>query len=160
MSKIEARMKELGIELPARPPLAVANYTCGTVVGDLLFVSGTVGTAIGPDGKDYMPIAGRAGEISLEDAYQSARLTGLNHLIMIKSVIGDLDRVLRIVRLIGYINAAPHFKDAPQVLNGESDLLVEVFGPENGRHARAALYQSQLTFDAPVESEMIVQLRS
>lgn len=158
MSKIEARLSELGIELPSRPPLPVANYLPGVQVGEILYVAGTVGTAINEQGEDYMPIAGRLGEISIEEGYQSARLMGLNHLAMMKAVIGDLDRVVRIVRLIGYINAAPGFKDAPQVLNGESDLYVEIWG-ENGRHARAALYQDQLTFDAPVESEVIVQVK-
>ena len=74
-------------------------------------------------------------------------------------MIGDLDNVVRIVKLVGYINAAPGFQDAPAVLNGASDLLVEVFGPERGKHARAALYQHELTFDAPVEIEMTVQVK-
>lgn len=159
MGKIEARLAELGIELPSRTPTPVGNYLPGVQVGEILYVAGTVGTAIGEDGKDYMPITGRLGEISIEDGYQSARLTGLNHLVMIKAVLGDLDKVVRIVRLIGYISAAPGFKDAPKVLNGESDLYVEVFGEERGKHARAALYQDQLTFDAPVESELIVQVK-
>lgn len=159
MGTIEARIKELGIELPARPPLAVANYLPGVAVGEVLYVSGTIGTAIGADGKDYLPIQGKLGDISIDQGYQSARYMGLNHLAMMKHVLGDLDRVVRIMRIVGYVNAAPGFKDAPKVLNGESDLMVEVFGEESGRHARAALYQNELTFDAPVESEMIVQIR-
>ena len=159
MSKIETRLAELGIELPFRTPTPVGNYLAGVQVGEILYVSGTVGTAIGEDGKDYMPITGRLGEISVEEGYQSARYMGLNHLAMIKSVIGDLDKVVRIIRVIGYINAAPGFKDAPKVLDGESDLYVEVFGEERGKHARAALYQDQLTFDAPIESELMVQVQ-
>jgi len=78
---------------------------------------------------------------------------------MMKAVIGDLDNVVRIVKLIGYVNAAPGFKKAPWVVNGASDLLVEIWGPERGKHARAALYQNELTEDAPVEIEMTVQVR-
>lgn len=159
MGKIEARMKELGIDLPPRPPNPVANYLAGVKVGEILYVSGTVGSIIDDNGNDIIPITGKLGEISIEQGYQSARYTGLNHLAMIKAVIGDLDNVVRIVRLIGYVNAAPGFKDAPRVLNGESDLLVEVFGEDRGKHARAALYQNELTFDAPIESEMIVQVK-
>jgi enamine deaminase RidA (YjgF/YER057c/UK114 family) len=97
--------------------------------------------------------------LSIEEGYQSARLVAINHLAMIKSVIGDLDHVVRIVKMVGYINAAPGFKDAPKVLNGASDLFVQVFGEERGRHARAALYQHEITFDAPVENELTVQVK-
>ena len=158
MSQIEKRLEEMGIELP-RPPKPVANYTCGTEVGEILYVSGTVGTMVDENGEDYMPHPGQAGAIPLEDAYQSARLTAINHLSMIKHVIGDLDRVERIVKMVGYINAKPGFKDAPQVLNGASDFWVELLGEDRGKHARAALYQDQLTIDAPIEIEMTVQLK-
>ncbi|MDA4847817.1 RidA family protein [Hoeflea poritis] len=157
MSKIEARLAEMGIELP-RPPKPVANYLCGVEVGDIAYISGTVGTKVGEDGEDYNPYPGQAGEISVEDAYQSARLTAINHLSMIKHVIGDLDRLVRVVKMIGYINAKPGFKDAPQILNGASDFWVELLGEEKGTHARAALYQDQLTIDAPIEIEMTVQV--
>ena len=158
MSKIEARLKELGITLP-RAPKPVANYLPGVKVGEILYSAGTVGTAVGEDGEDYMPIAGKLGEISIEEGYQSARYAAINELAMWKAVIGDLDNVVRVIKMIGYINAAPGFKDAPQVLNGASDLFVEVFGEERGRHARAALYQNELTFDAPVEIELTVQVK-
>ena len=158
MAKIEDRLKELGIILP-RPPKAVANYLPGVKVGEILYVAGTIGTTVGPNDEDILPIKGKLGrDLTVEQGYQSARLTAINHLAMIKAVIGDLDRVVRIVKLIGYVNAAPGFKEAPWVLNGASDLLVEVFGPERGRHARAALYQNELTYDAPVEIEMTVQV--
>jgi len=160
MGKIEERLKELGIVLP-RPPKAVANYLPGVKVGEILYVAGTIGTAVGPNDEDNLPIKGKLGrDLTVEQGYQSARLTALNHLAMIKAVIGDLDNVVRIVKLIGYVNAAPGFKEAPWVLNGASDLLVEVFGPEKGRHARAALYQNELTYDAPVEIEMTVQVKT
>lgn len=158
MGKIEQRLAELGIVLP-RPPKPVANYLPGVRVDNILYVSGTIGTVVDEYDNDILPFAGQVGTISLEDAYQSARYTAINHLSMMKAVIGDLDNVVRIVKMIGYINAAPGFKDAPQVLNGASDLLVEVFGKENGSHGRAALYQDQLTSDAPIEIEMTVQVR-
>ncbi|OGP47632.1 MAG: hypothetical protein A3K30_03400 [Deltaproteobacteria bacterium RBG_13_51_10] len=159
MGKIEERLKELGIVLP-RPPKAVANYLPGVKVGEILYVAGTIGTAVGPNDEDILPIKGKLGrDLTVAQGYQSARLTALNHLAMIKAVIGDLDNVVRIVKLIGYVNAAPGFKEAPWVLNGASDLLVEVFGSEKGRHARAALYQNELTYDAPVEIEMTVQVK-
>ncbi len=158
MGRIERRLQELGIELP-RPPKAVANYLPGVKVGEILYVSGTIGTVPGADDEDVLPIRGKLGrELTIEQGYRSARLTAINHLAMIKAVIGDLDRVVRIVKMIGYVNAAPGFKDAPAVLNGASDLFVEVFGPERGRHARAALYQNELTFDAPIENELTVQV--
>lgn len=160
MGRIEGRLKELGITLP-RPPKAVAQYIPGVLVGELLFVAGTIGTVVDENDDDVLTIKGKLGaELDVEQGYQSARLTCINHLAMIKTVIGDLDRVQRIVRLIGYVNAAPGFTQAPWVLNGSSDLLVEVFGEERGRHARAALYQNELTFDAPIENEMIVQVTS
>jgi enamine deaminase RidA (YjgF/YER057c/UK114 family) len=159
MGKFETRLKELGILLP-RPPKAVANYLPGVKVGEILYVAGTVGTVVDPNDEDILPIKGRLGkELTVEQGYQSARLTAINHLAMIKAVIGDLDDVVRIVKVIGYVNAAPGFREAPWVVNGASDLLVEVFGPERGKHARAALYQNELTGDAPVEIEMTVQVR-
>ncbi len=158
MGKIEERLKQLGIALP-RPPKAVANYLPGVKVGEILYVAGTIGTVVGPNDEDILPIKGKLGrDLTVEQGYQSARLTALNHLAMIKAVIGDLDNVVRIVKLIGYVNAAPEFKEAPWVLNGASDLLEEVFGPERGKHARAALYQNELTYDAPIEIEMTVQV--
>ena len=159
MGKIEARLKELGIVLP-RPPKAVANYLPGVKVGEILYVAGTIGTVVGPNDEDILPIKGKLGrDLTVEQGYQSARYTAINHLAIMKAVIGDLDNVVRIVKLIGYVNASPGFQQAPWVVNGASDLLVEVFGPDKGRHARAALYQNELTADAPVEIEMTVQVK-
>jgi enamine deaminase RidA (YjgF/YER057c/UK114 family) len=159
MGKIEERLKELNIVLP-RPPKPVANYIPAVKVGEILFVSGTIGTVPGPNDEDLLPYKGKLGkELSIEEGYQSARLVAINHLAMIKAVIGDLDNVVRIVKMVGYINAASGFKDAPKVLNGASDLFVQVFGEDRGRHARAALYQNELTFDAPVENEITVQVK-
>lgn len=157
---VEKRLKELGITLP-RPPKAMANYLPGVAVGEILYVAGTLGTTVDENDDDIMPIAGKlGGGVTIEQGYQSARYMAINHLSMMKAVIGDLDRVVRIIKMVGYINAAPGFKDAPLVLNGASDLYVEVFGPERGCHARAALYQNELTWDSPVEAELTVQIRS
>ncbi len=157
MGHIEQRLKEMGIEL-SRPPKPVASYLPGVQVDNILYVSGTIGTVVDENDNDVLPHVGQVGVISLEDAYQSARLTAINHASMIRAVIGDLDRLVRIVKMIGYINAAPGFKDAPQVLNGASHFWIELLGEERGSHARAALYQDQLTSDAPVEIEMTVQV--
>jgi enamine deaminase RidA (YjgF/YER057c/UK114 family) len=159
MSKIEARLRELGIVLP-RPPKAVANYLPGVKVGEILYVAGTIGTVVDEQDRDVLPIKGKLGrDITVEEGYRSARFMGINHLAMMKAVIGDLDNVVRIVKVVGYVNAAPGFKEAPWVLNGASDLFVEVFGPERGRHARAALYQNELTYDAPIEADLTVQVK-
>ncbi len=158
MSKIEQRLAELGIVLP-RPPKPVAQYLSGVQVDNILYVSGTIGTVVDENDDDVLPIAGQLGDISIEDGYQSARYTAINHFSMIKSVLGDLDRIVRVVKMIGYVNAAPGFKDAPKVLNGASDLWIDVLGKERGSHGRAALYQHQLTVDAPIEIEMTVQVR-
>lgn len=157
MGKIEQRLRELGIVLP-RAPKPVANHIAGVKVGEILYVCGTIGTVVDENDNDVLPIKGKLGEISVRQGYLSARYTAINELAMMKAVIGDLDHVVRIVKVTGYINAAPGFKEAPWVLDGASDLLVEVFGKERGQHARAALYQHELTYDAPIEIEMTVQV--
>ena len=152
---IEKRLEELGVELPEVPP-AVANYIPGVAVGEVLFLAGTIGQYNGE-----IPIRGKlGGGVSVEEGYRSARLCGLNHFAMAKeSLGGDLDRIVRAVRLEGYVNSAPGFKEAPWVVNGESDLLVEVLGEERGKHARAALNINELTYDAPVETILTLQIR-
>ena len=157
--QVEARLEELGITLP-RPPKAVGNYLPGVVVGNILYLSGTLGTRPDENDNDILPFEGKVGaDLTIEQGYQSARSMAINHLAMMKAVIGDLDKVVRIVKMVGYVNAAPGFTQAPWVLNGASDLYVEVFGPERGRHARAALYQNELTLDAPIEADLEVQVR-
>lgn len=158
MSKVEARLKQLGITLP-RPPKAVANYLAGVKVGEILYVAGTIGTVVNDKDEDVLTIKGKLGrELTVEQGYQSARLMAINHLAMMKAVIGDLDRIVRIIKMVGYVNAAPGFREAPWVLNGASDLYVQIWG-ENGKHARAALYQIELTYDAPIEADLEVQVR-
>ncbi len=103
---------------------------------------------------------GRVGEaISLEQAYQSARQCAINQLAWIKLVLGSLDRVVRVIKVNGYVNAVLGYNQGPWVVNGASDLLVEVFGPENGSHARAVVSSGRSRFDAPVEVEMLLHVR-
>jgi len=147
------KLKAMGLELPP-VQAAVASYIPSVRVGELLFLAGTVGER---DGKP--PYVGRVGaEVTLEQAQEAARRCGLNHLGMMKAALGDLDRVERIVRLIGYVNSAPGFTDQPKVINGESDLYVALWG-DKGRHARAALGISGMWANAPVETEVIVQVK-
>jgi enamine deaminase RidA (YjgF/YER057c/UK114 family) len=158
--RIEHRLKEIGIALP-RPPRPIGSFAYGVEHAGILYLSGTYGTAVNADDEDYLPIVGKLGaELSIEDGYRSARLMAINHLAMAKALIGDLDRIIRVIRLLGFVNAAPGFRDSPKVLNGASDLLIEVFGPEHGRHARSALYQHELARDAPVAGELTLAVRS
>jgi len=158
--QVERRLSELGIALP-RPPRAIGNFAYGVEHGGLLYLSGTYGTAVGTDDQDYIPKAGKLGAgLSIEDGYQSARLMAINHLAMAKAVLGDLDRIDRVIRLLGFVNSAPGFRDAPRVLNGASDLLIAVFGEARGRHARSALYQHELARDAPVAGELTLAVKT
>lgn len=158
-SEIEGRLAELGIQLP-RPPVAIGNFAYGVEHGGVLYLSGTYGTVVGPDGRDVLPFVGKVGgACSLEDGYRSARLMAINHLAMAKAVIGDLDRVERVLKLLGFVNASAGFRDAPRVIDGASDLLIGVFGPVRGAHARSALYQHELARDAPVAGELLLALR-
>lgn len=148
--RVEERLKQLGLELP-NPPQPVANYVGWTQAGELLFLGGVSNRWNGE-----LKYTGKVGStLSIEDGYQAARLCALNHLAILKSALGDLDRVKRILRMVGYINAAPGFNQLPKVLNGASDVLVEVLA-DAGRHARLAIGVSELNADIPVETEMTV----
>lgn len=156
---IEARLQELGYKLP-EPPRPIGNYLPAVQVGNILYVSGTLGTVRDENDQDIMPISGKlGGELTIEQGYESARLMALNHLALMKKAIGDLDRIERIVKMVGYVNSAPGFTEAHLVLNGASDLYVALFGEERGKHARAALFQNELGLNAPIEAEMTVQLK-
>jgi enamine deaminase RidA (YjgF/YER057c/UK114 family) len=153
---VEERLRELGIALP-RPPRPIGSFVYGVEHAGVLYLSGTYGTV--PDGndEDVLPLAGKLGaDLSVEQGYESARLMALNHLAMARAVLGDLDRIVRVLQLQGFVNAAPGFRDAPRVLNGASDLLVQVFGEQRGAHARAALYQHELARDAPVAGQLLL----
>jgi enamine deaminase RidA (YjgF/YER057c/UK114 family) len=151
--EIERKLKEIGFELP-NPPLPAANYISCVRAGNLLFVGGNIGRING-----QLKYSGKVGDkVTLEQAYEMARNCALNHLAIIKAVLDDLDKVERIVKVLGYVNVAPGFTDMPKVINGESDLLVQLWG-ERGQHARAAVGIASLSNEAPVETEVIVQIR-
>ena len=151
----EARLKELGIDLPT-PPKPVANYVRARRVGNTVFVSGH-GPALDAQGQRRLGKVGR--ELTLDEGYQSARSAGLNLLASLKAEVGSLDSVKQIVKLLGMVNCAPGFDQTPQVINGCSDLLVEIFGQEIGQHARSAVGMAELPSSIPIEIEMIVELQ-
>lgn len=149
----EARLVELGIELPETQP-PIANYVPVVVVGEVAYVSGH-----GPQRPDgSFDFIGKLGDtMTVEEGQQAARLTIINALASLRAEIGSLDRVKRIVKLLGMVNSTPDFGEQPQVINGASDLLVEIFG-EAGRHARSAIGFVNLPMGISVEIEMIVEL--
>ncbi|MCR9085423.1 MAG: RidA family protein [Rhodobacteraceae bacterium] len=159
VGEVEGRLADMGLELPP-PPRPIGNYLPAVQVGNILYVSGTLGTVRDENDEDIMPIAGKlGGDLTIEQGYESAKLMALNHLALMKKVIGDLDRIERIIKMVGYVNSAPGFTEAHLVLNGASDLYVELFGEARGKHARAALFQNELGLDAPIEAEMTVQIK-
>lgn len=153
MSRTEERLAELGITLPDAPP-PVASYVPFVRTGNLLYLAG-LGPADRPDGTSP---TGRLGQdLTIEEGYEAARLTGINLLARLRGAVGDLDRVKQIVKLLSMVNSTPEFRDQPAVANGCSDLLVEVFG-DRGRHARSAVGMASLPNNIPVEIEMIVEI--
>lgn len=151
MSTPESRLTELGIALP-QPMAAVANYVPFVISGSQLFVSGQV--SVGPEGL----IKGRLGEtMTLEQGQAAARLCGLNMIAQCKAALGDLSKLKRVVKLGGFVNAHPDFEQIPQVINGCSDLMVEVFG-EAGRHARSAVSSPVLPLGVAVEVDGVFEI--
>jgi enamine deaminase RidA (YjgF/YER057c/UK114 family) len=151
----EARIKELGITLPS-PVKPMGNYIAGVRVGNLLFLSGHGPIRVG----DQSLTRGKVGrDMSTEDAYKVAREVGINLLGSARTVLGSLDKVKRVVKVLGMVNAVESFGEQPKVINGFSDLMVEVFG-ENGRHARSAVGMGSLPAGIPVEIEMILELNA
>lgn len=159
MSKIEQRLRELGLTLPAPlqlPPGAVLPFPWVRVVGSRALISGH-----GPTHADgsLAPPFGKVGrDVSQEQAYLAARLTGLAMLGSLKRELGDLDRIAAWTQIFGMVNSAPGFNRQPAVINGFTDLILEVFGPEIGPHARCAVGMAELPFDTPVEIEGEVEL--
>lgn len=152
MSKAEERLAELGLELPPAPKPAAA-YVPAVRTGNLVFISGQ---GVTREGKPLM--LGHVGaELSLEEGYKAAQICALNALAVLKQEIGDLDRVVRIVKVVGWVSSAPGFDKQPLVINGFSELMEKVFG-ERGRHARSAVSGNELPFGTPVEVEMIVEV--
>lgn len=149
----ESRLKKMGIELKTPGP-STGSFVLAVTVGNLVFLSGH-----GPMGPDGEWVKGKVGtEMSIEDANKAARLTGISLLSALKAEIGSLNNVKRIVKVLGMVNASPTFDKHPQVMNGFSDFMVEVFG-ENGKHARSAVGMGSLPHNIPVEIEMIVELK-
>ncbi|MGE5454374.1 MAG: RidA family protein [Methylocystaceae bacterium] len=147
---LEARLKELGLSLPV-PPQPVAAYVPGIISGNLVFVSGQLPTQNGE-----LLYAGKVGqELTIEEGQAAARYCLLNGLAVVKSLIGSLDEVNQVVRLNGYVQTAAGFNQIPQVINGASELLLELFG-EKGRHSRVAVGVASLPLGAAVEIDFII----
>ncbi len=151
--KIDARLKELGIDLP-NAPMPAANYVPFVVAGSMLFVAGQI-TAVNGEIK-YKGKLGK--DLAVEDGYQAARICGLNLIAQAKAACGgDLDKIKRVVKLGGFVNATPEFTDHPKVVNGASDLMAEVFG-DAGKHARFAVGASSLPLGIAVEVDAIFEI--
>ncbi|HEX9769714.1 MAG TPA: RidA family protein [Kiloniellales bacterium] len=151
--KIDKRLKELGIALP-EPAAPVANYVATVKTGKLIFVSGQVPVVAG----EFKYVGKLGAGLSVEDGQAAARLCGINILAQLKLALdGDLDRVSQVVKLGGFVNSAPDFTQQPQVINGVSDLMVEVFG-DKGRHARAAVSAGALPVGVAVEVDAVVEV--
>jgi enamine deaminase RidA (YjgF/YER057c/UK114 family) len=148
----DQRLAELGIELPApRPPAGL--YVAAVRTGGLVFVSGA-----GPVRADGGVVAGKVGrDIDIDDARDAARLTGLQILAVLRAELGNLAAVKRVVKILGMVNCAPGFNRTPQVIDGCSELFIEVFG-EAGRSARSAVGMAELPFDICVEIEVVVEI--
>ncbi|HEX5272922.1 MAG TPA: RidA family protein [Gemmataceae bacterium] len=152
-SKPETRLQELHLTLPA-PPKPVAKYKTAVLVGNMLYVSGH-----GPIKTDGKLIAGRVGsDLTLEQGKDAARVTALAILATVRNTLGSLDKVKRLVKTFGMVNSTADFKDQPQVINGFSELMAEVFGDDNGVGARSAVGHNALPGNIPVEIECIFEV--
>ena len=150
---IEKRLSSLGVTLPT-PAAPIANYVPSVRSGNMLTVSGQI--CFGADGK--LVAKGQLGAgVSIEEGQKAARACAINLLAQVKSALGDLDKVVRVVRLGGFINSAPGFTEGPKVMNGASDLMVEAFG-DKGRHARSTVGVAALPADAAVEVEGLFEV--
>ena len=150
---IEKRLSRLGVTLPT-PAAPIANYVPSVRSGSMITVSGQI--CFGADGK--LVAKGQLGAaVSIEDGQKAARACAINLLAQLKSALGDLDKVVRVVRLGGFINSAPGFTEGPKVMNGASDLMVETFG-DRGRHARSTVGVAALPADAAVEVEGLFEV--
>jgi enamine deaminase RidA (YjgF/YER057c/UK114 family) len=150
----ESRLAELKLQLPP-PPKPVATYVPAVRVGNLLYVSGH-----GPAKSDGTLIRGKVGaELSLDEGHEAARVVGLNVLSTIRKTLGTLDKVVRLVKTVGMVNATSDFTEQPQVVNGFSDLMVDVFGPSAGKGARSAVGMGSLPGNIAVEIESVWQVR-
>jgi enamine deaminase RidA (YjgF/YER057c/UK114 family) len=158
MARIERRLSEMGLVLPAplKAPPGRLPFTPARIVGARVLVSGH--GPLNHDGSLALPLGKVGREISAAEAYAAARLTGLAILASLKRAIGDLDRVRAWTRAFGMVNVAPGFTDTPSVINGFSDLILELYGPEVGAHARSAVGMAELPFNTAVEIEAEVEI--
>jgi enamine deaminase RidA (YjgF/YER057c/UK114 family) len=157
MGRIEDRLAELGLALPkpfAPPPGVEFKFDLVTVSGGVAYVSGHLPT----DGAEVLRHGTVGAEVTVEEGYEAARLTGLAILASLKRELGELDRVARWVKALGLVNCAPGFDRTPAVVNGFSDLVLELWG-DAGRHARSAIGAAELPFGVPVEVEAMVEVR-
>lgn len=153
-SDVDKKLKDLGIELFA-PPKPMANYVRAVRTGNLVYLAGH-----GPTKADGSNITGKLGkDMTIEQGYEAARQTGIALLSSLKGEIGDLNKVKRIVKVFGMVNCTPEFTDQPKVINGFSDLMVNIFG-EKGKHARSAVGMISLPTGIAVEIEMIVEIEN
>ena len=158
--RIEARLRELGLVLPPpmqAPPGVVLPFSPVRVSGDRAYISGHAPQS--PDGSIAGPLGKVDADMSIEQAYQAAKLVGLSILGSLQRELGDLDRVTAWLRVFGMVSSSPGFQRQPSVINGFSDLILELFGPEVGAHSRSAVGMAELPFNIPVEIEGEVELR-
>ena len=154
MASPETRLKELGITLPT-PPKPVAKYKPAVQVGNMLYVSGHGPAKLG----EQNPLLGKLGtKLTLEQGKESARLVGINILATVRATLGSLDKVKRLVKTLGMVNAVPDYFDHPQVINGFSELMAQVFGDDAGVGARSAVGMGSLPMEIPVEIECIFEV--
>lgn len=150
----EARLKELGIELPSAPK-PVAAYVPAVLTGGFIYTSGQITMVQGE-----LKYKGKIGkDLTIEQGYEAARVCVLNALSVVRDVAGSLDAIEQIVKVVGFVNSASGFTDQPKVINGASELLRDIFGPA-GQHARSAVGVNELPLDTAVEIEMIVKLKA
>ena len=153
MGNIENKIKELGLQLP-EPPKPLAAYIPAKQVGNLVFTAGQL-----PMVNGEIILKGLLGQdVEIDPAYNAAKICTLNALSAIKGVIGDLDKIKQVVRVVGYVASVPTFIQQPAVVNGASELLLEIFG-ENGKHARSAVGMAVLPLNASVEIELTVEVK-
>ncbi len=161
MAKIEQHLVDLGLALPPQvkpPPGVILPFQFVRVVGNRAFISGH--SAQNPDGSIAGPLGKLGRELTVEQGYAAARLTALSILGSLKRTLGDLDRIASWGRVFGMVNSAPGFNKQPSVINGFSDLILELYGPEAGAHARSAVGMAELPFDVPVEVEAEVEIKT
>ena len=150
---INKKIEELGIKIPEAPQ-PMGAYVPYVIAGSFVYIAGEKATV-----KDKLIFKGKVGKnLSLKEGYKAARIAGLNCLGSLKAAIDDLDRVERIVKVVGYVNSADGFTEQPKVINGASELLLSIFG-ERGKHARVAVGVNELPSDSPVEVELIAKLK-